>query len=927
MSQEITLLFWAKRKKETGELYPLLYHMLDTYAVTYEMWNRCLHRDARKRITENLGLSEVDAGRWLAFLSGLHDIGKASPGFQCHDDSTMNKLKNLGFDVSTSDPGHGLVAAVLLHDFLKDLVRYGAVAHELASAIGGHHGVFPRSVEMNSIRFDVKWKQAQRGLYDAYGSNTGCNSLPHLAEKLSPAFFMFLAGLTSVADWIASNDERCFPYPVCHGVNEHIGYARDRAAQALETLIWTGWQPPSDPAEFQRLFNDGDKPLQPRPLQRNAITLAETLKGHPGLVIIEAPMGEGKTEAAIYLADCWTQNLGQKGCYFALPTMATSDQMFGRVKQYLQHRYHDDRVNFMLLHGHAALSAEFEKMKKSGGEFTVGDIEGEPGHDRSPAGIVASEWFTYRKRGLLAPFGVGTIDQVLLAVLQTRHVFVRLFGLANKTVIIDEIHAYDAYMTTLLERLLEWLAALGTSVVMLSATLPRSKRDNLLRAYVKGLIKTDKDVPLDVAETSYPRISWTTGGEFGVRSFDAPASSKTLKLKWVDGRLPEDAGEYALGEQLREALSEGGCAAVIYNTVDRAQEMYKALKSYFPGIADDGQQELDLLHARFMYGDRKKREERSLIRFGRSGSKVQCEDGEQKVRRPNKAVLVSTQIIEQSLDLDFDLIVTDMAPVDLLLQRAGRMHRHQRKRPEKLKTPTLWICKPDVKDNVPSFGGGTEAVYDPHILLRSWLAIKDKTVINIPDDIENLIEEVYGERDCPEELPEQVKKKWEESRKKLDEDIAHMEKEAEQRRIKWPGFTGQLWRMTYEPREEDDPGIHQAHQALTRLGDPSVNVICLYGTAMNACLDRVMIKPVDFTNIPVGDHLKTLLSSSVLISRRGLVGNIENEQNLIPEAWRKSPMLRHHYILYFDQHGICTDFPNLRLCIDDERGLVIEITK
>ena len=186
--------------------------------------------------------------------------------------------------------------------------------------------------------------------------------------------------------------------------------------------------------------------------------LQKILVKQPGLVIIEAPMGEGKTEAAIYLADKWVTNRKQRGYYFALPTMATSDQMFGRVKAYLTKRYPSDSVNLMLLHGHASLSTEFEAIKD---KFEIRNVASDDPNDKTfdsvNAGVVASEWFTSRKRGLLSPFGVGTIDQSLLAVLQTRHVFVRLFGLAHKTIIIDEVHAYDAYMSTLLERLLEWL--------------------------------------------------------------------------------------------------------------------------------------------------------------------------------------------------------------------------------------------------------------------------------------------------------------------------------------------------------------------------------------------------------------------------------------------------------------------------------------
>ena len=391
-------------------------------------------------------------------------------------------------------------------------------------------------------------------------------------------------------------------------------------------------------------------------------------------------MGEGKTEAAMYLADRFAARLGQRGCYFALPTQATSNQMFTRVREFLKGRYPDNIVNLQLLHGHAALNAEFQTLLQSADAEPECVCEDNDLHDHRP-GVIAAEWFTYRKRGLLAPFGVGTIDQALLAVLQTRHVFVRLFGLAHKTVIIDEVHAYDAYMTTLLERLLEWLAALGSSVVLLSATLPKARRDALASAYVKGLGGNIALPPDD----RYPRLTWVGQADSGSRHVEtSERSSRKLSLQWIDGAVPKDGDAFPLGERLRVALEAGGCAAVICNTVTQAQKVYLALKEYFVGNADDGAPILDLLHARFLFKDRDERERRCLVRFGKPGALVDFGDKDlREVRRPNRAVLVATQVIEQSLDLDFDLMVSDHAPVDLILQRAGRLHRHPRAdRPE-----------------------------------------------------------------------------------------------------------------------------------------------------------------------------------------------------------------------------------------------------
>jgi len=887
--------------------------MLDTFAVCEQIWQTCLHSCARKWLSGQLLLPEKEASQWIAFWVGLHDIGKASPDFQGNSEVVKNKLEKSGYKFNRkSATYHGTASACILQVLFNNTLER-ELAKKISVTVGGHHGVFPRSKELKDTRpnlGDGLWNDARIELYKCMTYLCGMRDVPTPKGSPGNAFFMILAGLTSVADWIASN-EKFFPYEIEHDLESHTDYAKRKTGEALGKLGWTGWQPASAPINFQQLFT-----FSPRPLQQEAIGLAGQLSNQPGLVVIEAPMGEGKTEAAIYLADSWVTNLKQKGYYFALPTMATSDQMFRRVEEYLERRYPDSQVNFILLHGHAALSAEFETLKD---KFEVNNSDADrkdPAYDKVSPGVVASEWFTYRKRGLLAPFGVGTIDQALLAVLQTRHVFVRLFGLAHKTVIIDEVHAYDAYMTTLLERLLEWLAALGSSVVLLSATLPGERKDRLLKAYQSGLTGRDISIPTEVSEIKYPRISWTTPDEYiAITIWTSMDSKKELHLQWINDRLPENDAEYELGKAMQAALADGGRAAVVCNTVDQAQRVYLALKPYFPEQdAGDGYPELDLLHARYLYGDRQEREKRTLKRFGKDGA-----------NRPGRAVLVATQIIEQSLDLDFDLMVTEMAPVDLMLQRAGRLHRHKRDRPNKLKLPTLWVCQPEIQDGVPSFGGGTEAVYDYHILLRSWLAVNSfigKKPIRIPEDVEYLIEEVYCDRKCPGELTGKVKGKWEESKAELQSDIECEQTEAENRCIKRPLFSGQLGYMTYEPREEDDPSIHLAHQALTRLTGLTVNVLCLFGNYDQPYLNSSYSNPLDINARPQKELVKELLMHVVTVSRTGLVEKIIEADRKAPLAWCEEPLLRHHYVLFFDDKQQC-NFDKYTLCLDKERGLII----
>jgi CRISPR-associated endonuclease/helicase Cas3 len=406
------------------------------------------------------------------------------------------------------------------------------------------------------------------------------------------------------------------------------------------------------------------------------------------------------------------------------------------------------------------------------------------------------------------------VDQALLSVLQTRHFFVRLFGLAGKTVIIDEVHAYEAYMTTLLERLLEWLAALGSPVVLISATLPAQRREGLVRAYAKGLGLT---LLPSLSQQDYPRITWVTPSNHGAQSItQAPESSCELKLSWI----PDDPSD--LASRLKGALANGGCAAVICNTVRRAQEVYQVLKPLFPDVADDGGPELDLFHSQFLYQDREEREKRALSRFGKPDSKVVLADGQEvTVQRPTKAILIATQVIEQSLDLDFDLMVTDIALIDLLLQRAGRLHRHQRQRPEGLEAAQLWVRQPNLVDDVPQFDSGSAHVYEPNLLLRTWLALQKRTdqgkgivTLQLPDDIDALIQQVYHDESAAPDLPPGLRHALEDTRIKMEQELQKEASEAKDRWIKGPDYEGALWRLAQDPKEEDAPELHQAHQPL-----------------------------------------------------------------------------------------------------------------
>ena len=922
-TRERLLACWAKLNSDNGRpgYHPLICHMYDVALVAKEMWESTFSPAQQKAMSESLGFGECrnTAGLWCAFLAGLHDLGKASPEFQLQVESVrgevMERLRRNEVRVSTqhrlglkSTP-HGTITAAALQDILSS--EFGlskSLAGRLGTVAGGHHGTFPSSLQVEDTKGSgmggTDWADLRRDLVNSLAELLGVPRDRKPVEIANGAA-MVLAGFISVADWIGSNTD-FFPHTAPSDLASYALYAQQQAGSALDGLGWRLQPCPQGIRQFADLF-----PAIPEPndLQVKVEALAADLNG-PGLVIIEAPTGEGKTEAAMYLADHWAECTGRLGCYFALPTQATSNQMFGRVRDFLKARYPGDPVQLQLLHGHAALSAEFEVLRANGNRLFAPQYAGVES-EGSQLGVIAAEWFTYRKRGLLAPFGVGTIDQALLAALQTRHVFVRQFGLSGKTIVIDEAHAYDAYMTLLLERLLEWLAALGSSVVVLSATLPNSRRVALMSAYRSGLGQKD---PCQPAGAAYPRISWASGSSppsaQSVRV--SPRSEKRICLELLDGSLPARAGApFELGEVLQEALGQGGCAAVICNTVRRAQGVYNALKSFFPETAGDDGPELDLLHAQYLFRDREEREKRTLARFGKPG------DG--AVRRPYRGVLVATQVIEQSLDLDFDLMVSDMAPADLLLQRAGRLHRHERSaRPPGLESPRFLVFRPDINGDVPRFDPGTAAVYDRHVLLRSWLALGHRRTLHVPDDVEAVIEYVYDEDIRPDDLQSPLREEWEETRKNLEAARGRERDEARDRWIRSPSDRGPLWHLTENTREEDAPDFHRAHQALTRLASPSAPVVFLFGSGNRAWLDAAHNEPVDLARTPSVDTIKRLLRRSVNVSDRRVV--FELLRQAPPASWRRSALMRNYRAVFLNDEGIA-ETGGCELSVDSETGV------
>ncbi|MCK9459122.1 MAG: CRISPR-associated helicase Cas3' [Proteobacteria bacterium] len=865
--------FWGKAAK-SEVVHPVVCHMLDVGAVVRAFLDTCAPQSLLTLLAEPFG-GQIEAARQaLPVLAALHDVGKISPGFQSKRPDLVTPLAAFGLPFSVTDTtDHGEVAFAFLKKVGLASVCLDApgARFRIAATLAAHHGAFPRSVAVGTggPAWDYFRLLAVEQITRAMGAPIEFGE--KLAAAPSNAWCMAFAGLVSVCDWIGSSDEH-FPYAGTEpgDLGEYVDRAVSRARSALDLLGWTGWKAEGASRSFPALFPG----FEPNDVQKKTLDGVARLSG-PGIVIIEAPMGVGKTEAALAAAEEFIHRDRLGGMYYALPTMATSNQMFGRVRQHLEHRYSGLTVDLHLLHGLSDLNPEYRELRAAA-------IDGD-----EEATLRASSWFTSRKRGLLSPFCVGTIDQSLLAVLNVRHVFVRLFGLGQKVVVLDEVHAYDTYMSTLLDRLVEWLSALGVPVVVLSATLPDKRRSELVSAYSRRAVDRSTCA-------FYPRITAAARDGDSFVLLPEPGTPKELALVEV--------GASEADEKLASILGDGGCAVWICNTVGSAQETFRRLAARFAGTDT----EIFLFHARFPTGERQRIEEAVLKRFGKGTD-----------ARPQRAVLVATQVVEQSLDLDFDVMVTELAPVDLLLQRAGRLHRHGgRVRPQAVAEPELlWIAPDD--DGVPTFGK-SEWVYARYVLLRSWIALRGRRTLSLPGDLPRLVEAVYGD-DLPA-VEEPLCAELSESRAALEGEIANQRQIAMNVDLRSPFHDDAPWEKSQMLLEEDAPELHAQLQARTRLSEPSVTIACVLRDS------HVLRTPagalVDPDVEPTLAEVRSLRLTAIALQNRKWVRLFLGVDP--PVAWRRSPHLRDVRLAVFDgDRFFRAEGVRGALELSDELGLVI----
>lgn len=844
---------WAKsvfHGDPNDHRYLLLWqHLQDCAAVARRVWNDFLPDAVKEELVADLG-SERAAVGLVSFLAMIHDVGKASPAFEVQCDYLCDRVREHGLRVDEQFFAcHKEERAGYRHELVgyQSVCQWfnrrgyqtdeGSMANGIAYVVGGHHGTCVTADKKRLLgKAEAKhylggqaWDDVRQDIINWAAEETDFETTLHLLDDhpLRCRTQILLTAIVIISDWIAS-DSWLFPLNSSE-VDEQCFDAFERARQAWWQLnLPRPWQVSLEESTPDALFAERfDIPgAHLRPVQWEAVRLAQTMPS-PGLMIIEANMGEGKTEAALLSAEILAGRFGRGGVYYGLPTQTTANAMFHRTlgwigrlpapeqgtlgSVFLSHGKREQNEEYFNLTERTSAANAFEMRN---GEYIVDD-EDRTGGDGASNGFepsieaVVNSWLSGRKRGNLSDFVFGTIDQILMMSLQCKHLVLRHLAFAGKVIILDEVHSNTAYMNVYLETTLSWLGVYGAPVIMLSATLPQARREAFLEAYRRGaaartdaqhepeqslmdfltarksVIQTEStsrrqssDTGLEavrrcgkVLDTRYPLISYVSGGEEPRSIAPKPSGRESSVLVQ---RIADD--DETLVQLLRDKLATGGCAVVVRDTVQRAQHTYDVLKKAFGDAMD-----VSLDHARYMACDRSAIDTRLMERFGKDSTPA-----------TRQGIVVATQVVEQSLDVDFDLMVTDIAPADLILQRAGRLHRHCRgegecNRPEPLRQAQLYISGMESCDieQPPVFAKSIESVYEQFFLMRTaalmGLCDSEPVTLRLPQDIPQLVQGVYDvDRDC---CPDAWHSNERDARGELRKHVWDSEKKAAQFRI------------------------------------------------------------------------------------------------------------------------------------------------
>lgn len=992
---------WAKTPNPNidGQQHlPLLTHLEDACEAVTHYWNAWLAPIAKRRIISAVGDEDfaLRVARWLA---AMHDFAKATPVFQGQVPAQRGRLRDARLGLEFSPLGnvkhrlpHGLGGAALV---AEQLTRRGwppTTARSYVSVIAGHHGRYPSLADMARVD-DLatlsgvaypSWSSVHELLFERCRELAGIDDadLAHLSSRpLAATVQLDLQALIVLADWCAS-DTSDFPLSDPHIVQRRDPRSSaDRARSAWHRRAIPGpWSPcrrDGSAADYYRERFGWGVDRTPRITQTRALEIARGV-AEPGLVIVEAVMGLGKTELSLAVAETFAERLGCGGVFFGLPTMATSDAVFVRMLDWVRGDPELQTESVYLVHSKAALNRDFAALAHTSDTVTIFDdadasserFRGRKDRSGRTSAAVIADALSGRRTGILANIVVGTIDQLLMVGLNAKHFALRHLAMSGKVVILDEIHSADRYMRMFLVSALRWLGAYGTPVVLLSATLPPAQREEFVAAYVAGVrhrtrnhgseakdhgaasaeersepgtahrgrrrhrvIATEQaaaasssptsPMPGGIALDAYPLITWTDGERV---LQEAPREGGMRETCVSIVRLDDDLE--LLVRKLHERTRDGGCVLIVRNTVARAIELYERLQQE-PGLCDD----LTLAHSRFLAPDRAENDERLRDRFGPPAP------GRERPGGRHPAIVISTQVAEQSLDVDFDLLITDLAPADLVLQRIGRLHRHERaSRPEALARPTCVLTGVAAwADEVPRPVSGSARVYGEYALLRSILAFgsyseAEDGLLRLPADVPRIVREAYAEAPAEHRLCAEMLVALEAAGKAQRAEERQAEKRAKVWLLGGPGGVESLYGISDANLSADGDELARA---AVRDGEDTFEIILMQRGDDDDTLRTLSTLsempgaevPTQF-EVPRGAAARVAAASTVrlpawmCVRENGERAVEELERQAVP-SWQEHPLLRGQLVLVLDEH-LEAELAGHRLRYSRERGLDIQ---
>lgn len=886
---------WAKKKREGDNYYylPLYIHLDDTSQVMSMLWDDFLSEGVKEfilaDINKNNKENKTHPKNIATFLGYTHDLGKASIGFQTKKAYPLDT--NLDYVIKSHLEIGGFIFDKNYEEHFKHnvigeyLLTNKGLNPTISVLIGAHHGMPVNDfdgIESNIYKI-YQTEDKKSGLYKAWDNihNTLINNALKISgidnlsvfPILSDGVQVIYSALLILADWIASN-ENYFPLITL----TEIETSENRAKEGFN--LWMKdktkpWDPQIEETikMFEERFN-----FKPRKDQEILTNLVKTIK-EPGILIYEAQTGSGKTEAALIAAEIMAKKTKKTGVYFALPSQATSNSIFYRMKNWLNNiaKLEKENKSIRLIHSKANLNEEFASLNTSSNMYEEG--------------VSVNSYFANRKLGILDDFAVGTIDQLLLMSVKERHVMLKHLGLSNKVLIIDEVHAYSVYMNIYLDQALKWLAFYKVPVIVLSATLPSKRRNDLLKAYIIGsgnkFTKTRKPINFN-NETSYPLVSFTDNDEIiQFKNFEKKPSKKFEMIK-----LNKNDSENII-KFIKKDAKNNGVIGIILNTVKKCQTLAKDLIKIF------GKDKVEVLHSSFISTDRIKKEDNLIKTIGKNG------------KRPDFKIIIGTQVIEQSLDIDFDILYTDLAPMDLLIQRMGRLHRHENtKRPSAFKNPKVYVLNSKSYD----FDEGSTYIYKKYILMRTEFYLKNE--IFIPKDVPNLIEGTYSDKDI--EIDKSYKSLYNEYKKEYESYTKDKREKAETFAIRNPykyiGIDKTIRKLLANSNHDKDQTLK------VRDGINSIEVICLkkknsdYQTLSKTYIDNNLARKIASQTIrlPVGMTHKKDFDKAINFLEDYYKKNLTN--------WDNSYYLKNKLTIIFDENDNFT-LEDYNLHYDEKLGL------